>query len=100
MSKKIPLHSKDACPIHRITQVLSDAWTVLLIRDLLIAPKRFCESERSLEGISTRTLTLKLEKLLEEKIVTHTDLYYSLTPKGALFKPIIDEMSKAGKKIG
>ena len=79
-------HSADLCPIQKVAKVLSDAWTVLLIRDLLIIPKRFCELEKSLQGISTRTLTLKLQKLVDEKIIDHQENYYAITKKGFLLK--------------
>lgn len=93
------MHTEQTCPIQKIVTILSDAWTVLIVRDVLTSPKRFCELEKSLAGISTRTLTLKLQKLTEEGILEHTDLYYRVTKKGNLLKPIIDEMSKAGKKL-
>lgn len=90
---------ENTCPVEKVTDILSDAWTVLIMRDTLTSPKRFCELERSLTGISTRTLTIKLQKLIEEGALEHTDLYYRVTRKGNLLKPILDEMTKAGKKM-
>jgi len=55
------------CPMTKTAQLLSDTWTMLIMHDLLSGSKRFCELERSLEGISTRTLTLKLKKLEERE---------------------------------
>jgi DNA-binding HxlR family transcriptional regulator len=57
------------CPITKVAQLLSDSWTMLIVYQLNTGPKRFCELERALEGISTRTLTLKLNKLIEEGMV-------------------------------
>ena len=54
-----------ACPIAKVATLLSDVWTILIIRDLLSSPKRFTELQHSLQGISSRTLTLKLKKLEE-----------------------------------
>jgi DNA-binding HxlR family transcriptional regulator len=90
---------KKQCPIQKLAQILSDEWTVLIIRDLLLSPKRFCELEKSLVGISTRTLTLKLQKLVEEEVLINKDLYYTITKKGLLLKPVLEEMAKVGKKI-
>ncbi len=92
-------HNQTNCPIQKLTEILSDAWTVLIVRDIIAFPKRFCELERSLVGISTRTLTLKLQKLLEEEIIEHTDHYYSITKKGKLLSPVIREMRKVGEKL-
>lgn len=90
---------KNMCPIQRLARVISDAWTILILRDLFVSKKRFCELEKSLTGISTRTLTLKLQKLVEEGIVTHEDYYYSITKKGQKLHPVISEIEKVGKKF-
>jgi len=61
--------------------------------------KRFCDLEKSLEGISTRTLTLKLKKLQEEKMLEkNNDGSYELTDKGHGLKTVIDAMRKYGEK--
>lgn len=89
----------NTCPIQKLAQILSDEWTILILRDLIAAPKRFCELEKSLVGISTRTLTLKLHKLLEEGLVSHVEYYYVLTKKGEKIRPVMEEMKKVGKKF-
>lgn len=96
---KNPVHINDACPLQKLTAIVSDAWTILIIRDTLISPKRFCELEKSLTGISTRTLTLKLHKLIKDGILDHKELYYTPTRKGHLLKSVIDEMTKVGERI-
>lgn len=87
------------CPIQKLTEILSDGWTILIIRDLLATPMRFCELEKSLVGISTRTLTLKLTKLIEEGVAAHHEHLYSLTAKGKNLKPIIHAMEKVGETL-
>lgn len=87
------------CPIAKTAQLLSDTWTMLIIRDLLKGGLRFSEIEESLEGISSRTLTLKLKKLEEESIVAKSGLLYILTPKGKKLNKIIEAMESWGKKI-
>lgn len=86
------------CAVSKTATLLSDTWTMLIIRDLLKSPTRFCELERSLEGISTRTLTAKLKRLEEEGIVTKKDeVHYTLTPQGKKLKKVIDAMEAWGK---
>jgi len=65
---------------------------------------RFCELERSLAGISPRTLSLRLRALEEEGIVErHTfpevppRVEYALTAKGRALLPIIDDMRAYGE---
>lgn len=86
------------CPVQKTAELLSDVWTILIIRDLIKGSKRFTELEKLLEGISTRTLTLKLKKLIEEDLVEKKDTNYSLTKKGKGLNSIFEAMNKYGKK--
>jgi DNA-binding HxlR family transcriptional regulator len=78
---------------------------MLVIRDLADGRSRFCELERSLEGISPRTLSLRLRSLEEEGIVErHTfpevppRVEYSLTRKGLALLPLIEDMRTYGRE--
>jgi DNA-binding HxlR family transcriptional regulator len=73
------------------------------VRDLAEGRSRFCELERSLQGISPRTLSLRLRALEEEGIVErHTyaevppRVEYQLTEKGRDLLPIIEDMRAYG----
>ena len=57
------------CPVCQTADIICGKWTLLLIRDLAEGHSRFCELERSLAGISPRTLSLRLRALEEEGIV-------------------------------
>ena len=79
----------DTCPVCRTAEIVCGKWTLLLVRDLAEGRSRFCELERSLSGISPRTLSLRLRALEEEGIVErHTfpevppRVEYALTEKG------------------
>jgi DNA-binding HxlR family transcriptional regulator len=93
----------DSCPVSRTASVISGKWTILLVRDLAEGHCRFCELERSLQGISPRTLSLRLRALEEEGIVErHTfpevppRVEYQLTAKGRDLLPIIEDMRRYG----
>src|SRR5207245_6838897 len=80
-------------------------WTVLIIRDLAEGRSRFCELERSLAGISPRTLSLRLRALEEEGIVerrTYPEVpprvEYALTEKGRALEPVIEDMRRYGRE--
>jgi DNA-binding HxlR family transcriptional regulator len=97
--------SNSTCPVCRTAEVVCGKWTLLLIRDLADGSNRFCELERSLEGISPRTLSLRLRALEEEGIVErHTypevppRVEYALTVKGEALVPLIDDMRKYGTR--
>ena len=57
------------CPVCATADIVCGKWTLLLVRDLAEGHSRFCELERSLQGISPRTLSLRLRALEEEGIV-------------------------------
>ena len=93
------------CPVCRTAEIVCGKWTLLVIRDLADGRSRFCELERSLQGISPRTLSLRLRALEEEGIVErHTfpevppRVEYSLTPKGRALVPLIEDMRTYGRE--
>jgi len=97
--------SNSECPVCRTAEVVCGKWTLLVIRDLAEGNRRFCELERSLEGISPRTLSLRLRALEDEGIVErHTypevppRVDYALTAKGEALAPLIDDMRAYGTR--
>jgi DNA-binding HxlR family transcriptional regulator len=83
------------CPITKVAQLLSDTWTMLIMHFLLTGPKRFCDLERSLNGISTRTLTLKLRQLATDGMVKKAkDGLYTITNKGKGLRLIENAMKR------
>src|SRR5215216_3273348 len=97
--------SNSNCPVCRTAEVVCGKWTLLLIRDLAAGSARFCELERSLEGISPRTLSLRLRALEEEGVVErHTypevppRVEYALTAKGKALVPLVEDMRSYGMR--
>jgi DNA-binding HxlR family transcriptional regulator len=95
----------DSCPVCRTADIVCGKWTLLLIRDLAAGTSRFCELERSLNGISPRTLSLRLRALEEEGIVERRTfaevpprVEYALTAKGLALLPIVDSMRSYGER--
>ena len=95
----------ESCPVCRTADVVCGKWTLLLVRDLAEGRSRFCELERSLAGISPRTLSLRLRALEDEGIVdrqTYAEVpprvEYALTAKGLALLPIIDGMREYGTR--
>jgi DNA-binding HxlR family transcriptional regulator len=93
------------CPVCRTAEIVCGKWTLLIVRDLAEGSNRFCELERSLEGISPRTLSLRLRALEEEGVVArHTypevppRVEYALTEKGEALVPLIEDMRVYGKR--
>jgi DNA-binding HxlR family transcriptional regulator len=97
--------SDDACPVCATADIICGKWTILVIRDLADGNARFCELERSLLGISPRTLSLRLKALEEQGIVARRTfpevpprVEYSLTAKGRALAPLIEDMRRYGRE--
>ncbi|MDQ3587860.1 MAG: helix-turn-helix transcriptional regulator [Actinomycetota bacterium] len=95
----------EVCPVCATADVICGKWTILVIRDLADGRTRFGELQRSLEGISPRTLSLRLRALEEQGVVErHTypevppRVEYSLTGKGEALLPLIEDMRAYGRK--
>jgi DNA-binding HxlR family transcriptional regulator len=100
-----PMVERDTCPVCRTAEIVCGKWTLLVIRDLAEGRSRFCELERSLQGISPRTLSLRLRALEEEGIVERQTfpevpprVEYVLTPKGRALAPLIEDMRTYGRQ--
>ncbi len=98
------LEKRSGCIQHTLA-ILGDKWTALIVRDLSEAPLRFCDLESSLEGISPRTLSQRLDKLELEGVIVKR-LYcehpprsrYHLTRKGSELQEILIKMADWGAR--
>jgi DNA-binding HxlR family transcriptional regulator len=97
-------HEGVVCPVARTAEIISGKWTLLIIRDLTTGTKRFSELERSLCGISPKTLSERLTALEREGILrrqTYAEVppkvEYSLTEKGQALVQVINAMRAYGK---
>ncbi len=93
------------CPVARTASIVSGKWTLLIIRDLTTGTKRFSELERSLVGISPKTLSERLSALESEGILqrkTYAEVppkvEYSLTEKGQALFVLIEDMRAYGRR--
>lgn len=92
------------CPVAKAAHLVGDTVTLLIVRDLFSGPKRFKELVSSLEGVSSRTLTLKLKTLESLEIVSRKEfaerppkVEYTLTKKGKGLKKVIASLESYGK---
>jgi DNA-binding HxlR family transcriptional regulator len=101
---KTQIEPHDGC-VASALKIIGNKWTALVLRDLANGPKRFTELERSLIGISPRTLSQRLEQLQEYEIVTKESfaevpprIEYTLTKKGRDLIPVLKQMAAWGTK--
>ena len=90
------------CPIDFGLKIIGKKFTLHILRNmLLLKQKKFNEFLRSIEGINTKTLSLRLQEmesegLINRKIIDQRPLRveYSLTEKGKSLEPILVQMAK------
>lgn len=97
------IHDSTSCGVAQTLKIIGGKWTVLILRDLLEGPRRFGELQHSLAGISPRTLSLRLDQLEKDGIITKKifaevplHVEYRLTPKGNSLNEIIYKMREWG----
>src|SRR3954447_25837900 len=84
------------CPVARSLEFLGERWTLLIVRDLLMGPRRFQDFSASLSGVAPAVLSHRLKVLEKHGIVTRR-LYsehppraeYALTDRGIELRPVV-----------
>jgi DNA-binding HxlR family transcriptional regulator len=91
------------CPIALTATLIGDRWTPLIVRDLASGGRRFSELQRSLAGISPKSLSVRLRRLEEAGVVTRScfaemppRVEYRLTDKGSALLAVIQSMRDFG----
>jgi len=97
----------EPCPIAKTLDVIGTKWTFLIIRDLLIeGTMRFSDLLKSMNGISPKTLSLRLKELedhgiLKRKVFPEVPprVEYTLTEKGKRLESIFIELKRFGLNL-
>lgn len=92
---------EDACGAAHALDLLGERWALLVVRELMLGPKRFNELKKDLPGISANVLTQRLEALEASAIVLRRKLappvsasVYELTPWGYEAEPIFQTLGR------
>jgi len=104
LQKETKQHGKwyqDACGAAFAFELLGERWSLLIVRELLIGPRRFSELRASLPGISAKVLTERLTSLQCSGLVLHRKLpppasvqVYELTEWGQAAEPAMLELCR------
>lgn len=83
------------CPIARITELLGEPWTLLILREAFLGTCRFNDFEREL-GIARNILSSRLKKLVDAGVLDRSAsaedrrvVEYRLTEAGAGLLPVL-----------
>src|SRR5918998_3521966 len=92
---------EDACGAAHALDLVGERWALLVMRELMLGPKRFSDLRADLPGISANVLTQRLEGLEAAGLLTRRRLpppasaqVYELTPWGYEVEPIIQSLGR------
>jgi DNA-binding HxlR family transcriptional regulator len=91
----------DACGTAHALDLIGERWALLVMRELMLGPKRFGDLRGDLPGISANVLTQRLEGLESAGLLVRRKLpppasaqVYELTPWGYEAEPIVQSLGK------
>lgn len=84
------------CPIAQALEVVGERWSLLIVRELLLGPKRYTDLRRALPGMWTNLLADRLRHLERAGVIEQVDLpppaartVYRLTERGRGLEPLV-----------
>ena len=94
--KKPRIRYDEGCLAAHALNIMGDRWALLVVRELMLAPKRFQAIRHGLPGITAAVLTQRLGQLAEAGVITHGDGLYALTDSGRGLMPVLQAMCRWG----
>jgi DNA-binding HxlR family transcriptional regulator len=99
-------HYGQFCSVARALDALGDRWALLIVRELLLGPKRYTDLLDGLPGVGTNVLAVRLRELEDARIIARQKLpppapatVYTVTDDGLALRPVIDELGRWGLRL-
>jgi DNA-binding HxlR family transcriptional regulator len=96
-----------ACAIARALDVVGERWSLLLVRELTLGPRRYRDLATGLPGIPSHVLAGRLKDLQAAGVITRRTLpaptdvtVYELTEAGRALQPVLKELLDWGLRYG
>jgi DNA-binding HxlR family transcriptional regulator len=95
----------DPCGVARALDVVGERWALLVVRELLLGPKRFTDLATGLPGLSQNVLSQRLRDLEAAGVVARRTLgppsggrVYALTDAGAELREVVVALARWGSR--
>jgi DNA-binding HxlR family transcriptional regulator len=96
---------QDACRFAYALDLVGERWALLIVRELLLGPKRFTDLRAGLPHASTNILSERLRELEQNAVVQHRKLpppaassVYELTEWGRELEPVVTRLGAWGAR--
>ena len=93
------------CPLARALDVVGERWSMLIVRELILGPRRYRDLQDGLPGIPTNLLAARLKDLQANGIISKRSLppptavtVYELTEAGHALRPAMTELRAWGRR--
>lgn len=94
------------CGLAHALDVLGERWSLLVLRELSLGPKRYGDLLANLPGVGTNLLAARLKRLEEAGVLRRTTLpppanvpVYELTERGEALRPMLEELALWGYEL-
>lgn len=88
------------CGVTTAVELIGERWAPLIVRDLLVGPRRYTDLKQGLPRIPTNILSTRLKELQDggvvRRIPLRRGLAYELTPYGQALESVILELGRWG----
>ena len=95
-----PVEYQTFCPVGAALNVVGERWSLLIVRDLLLGPRRYSDLQSGLGGVGTDILAARLRTLQAQGVVRQTGTgrarRYELTDAGQALRPVLAELARWG----
>jgi DNA-binding HxlR family transcriptional regulator len=95
----------EACGIPRALDRIGERWALMVVRELVLGPKRFTDIKNGLPGASPNVLAQRLKELEQSGVVRRRKLpppaavqVYELTEWGAELEVVLKELGRWGAR--
>lgn len=94
------------CSAARALDVVGERWTLLIVRNLSVGPRRYSELLAELPGITTNLLALRLREMSERGLIVAAESVsgetagYELTELGRALVPVVHALGDFGEQLG
>lgn len=95
-----------SCPIDNSLKIIGKKFTMHILRNMILFEQnRFNQFLESIEGINTKTLSIRLREMEEEGLINRAVIQnrpvqtaYSITEKGKTLEPVLELLAEFSMK--